>query len=174
MFWLDWHLQFYHPGLEYILIFPKYRKEKIHLLIISCANLKNSNLEKDAPKLKDWKFSVILRHQTVIKDTEIEINNLCFFQDITLKASKLKFIPLKYNGLEKIKMIVFSKNFTIYSHNNNLSQLVYMLTHGFFSEKSSHEINFVQLAQAVNDKDLIRLYELQFYLDEINNSSHNQ
>ena len=50
-------------------------------------------------------------------------------------------------------MIVYIKNFTIYSHNNNLLQLVYMMIQDLFGEKSMHEnINFVQLAQATEDE----------------------
>ena len=50
-------------------------------------------------------------------------------------------------------MIVYIKNFTIYSHNNNLLQLVYMMIQDLLGEKSMHEnINFVQLAQATEDE----------------------
>jgi len=41
------------------------------------------------------------------------------FQDITIKTSDLKFIPFEYHREKKIDMIIYLKNFTIYSHNKN-------------------------------------------------------
>ncbi|HNP33960.1 MAG TPA: hypothetical protein PKN96_11770 [Flavobacterium sp.] len=70
-------------------------------------------------------------------------------------------------------MIVYLKNFTIYSNNKNLSTLINIMLQDLLGEKSMAEnINFVQLAQLPDqeDSELIYLYDLQYYLDEINNN----
>lgn len=68
-------------------------------------------------------------------------------------------------------MIVYMKNFTIYSHNKSLPALINIMLQDLLGDKSMAEnINLVQLAQmpAEEDDDMIYLYDLQFYLDDIN------
>lgn len=70
-------------------------------------------------------------------------------------------------------MIVYLKNFTVYSHNKDLGTLINIMIQDLLGEKSMAEnINFIQLAQIPeqeNDK-MIYLYDLQYYLDDINNT----
>ncbi|MGC4041918.1 MAG: hypothetical protein QM710_14335 [Flavobacterium sp.] len=175
MFWLEWHLQFYFPGLEYIIVYPKAKKKRTHL-IISARGKKELfsmaiDLEKSAPKLWDWKFTALIQPRQDIDDMEAGIDEPYVFQDITLKTSELKFIPLEYDSEKKIDMIVYMKNFTLYSHNKNLPTLINIMLQDLLGEKSmSENINFVQLAQMPEQEDdnMIYLYDLQFYLDEIN------
>ena len=177
-YWLDWHLRFYAHGLEYILIFPKRRNKKIEFIISAKGNpeyfTKAINLEKAAPKLWDWKFTALIQPRQDYDDMEAGLDKPYVFQDITLKTSELKFTPLEYDGEKKIDIIVYLKNFTIYSHNNNLLQLVYIMIQDLLGEKSMYEnINFVQLAQATDEEDeLICLYDLQCYIDDINSNQN--
>lgn len=178
IFWLDWHIQFYFPGIEYILVFPKFKSEKIQLLITASGSRelfqKSIELEKSAPKLKDWKFTSLIHTRPDINDMEAGIDEPYIFQDITLKTSELKFIPFEYDGVKKIDMIVYLKNFTIYSHNKNLPTLINIMLQDLLGQKSLAEnINFVQLAQLPEQEDdeMIYLYDLQLYLDDINNSN---
>jgi hypothetical protein len=175
LFWLNWHLQFYLPGLEYIIVFPKTKKKKTHLMISARGKQELFNmaieLEKTAPRLWDWKFTALIQPRQDIDDIEAGIDEPYIFQDITLKTSELKFIPFEYDGEKKIDMIVYLKNFTIYSQNKNLPTLINIMLQDLLGEKSMAEnINFVQLAQMPKheDDELIYLYDLQYYLDEIN------
>lgn len=174
-FWLDWHLQFYFPGLEYILIFPKVKKKKTQLMISARGKqelfLLAIELEKTAPRLWDWKFTALIQPLQDIDDIEAGFDEPYVMQDITLKMSDLKFIPFEYDGKKKIDIIVYLKNYTIYSHNKNLKTLVSIMLQDLLGEKSMAEnINLVQLAQMPEQEDdeLIYLYDLQLYLDEIN------
>jgi len=171
--WLDWHLQFYCPGIEYILIFPKHKNKKTKLIFSAKGNqelFKTAiELEKTARNLWDWKFTAIIQPRDDHDD--IEGRDLPYiFQDITLKTNELKFIPLKYDGKKKIDIVVYMKNFTIYSHNKNLPLLINIMVHDLLGEKLMCEnSNFVQLPQMPEqDDDLIYLYDLQFYIDFIN------
>lgn len=181
MFWLNWHLQFYFPGLEYILIFPKVKKKKTQLIISASGQHELFHmaieLEKTAPRLWDWKFKALIQPRQDFDDIEAGIDEPYIFNDITLKSSELKFIPFEYDGEKKIDMIVYLKNFTIYSHNKNLPTLIIIMLQDLLGEKSMAEnINFVQLAQMPEQEndELIYLYDLQLYLDDINKQSTNQ
>lgn len=174
-FWLDWHLQFYFPGLEYILVFPKRKKKRTELIISAKGNpelFTNAiQLEKDAPKLWDWKFTALIQPGMCIDDMESGIDEPYIMQDITLKTSELKFIPLAYDGQNKIDIIVYLKNFTICSHNKNLPTLINIMLQDLLGEKSMKEnINLIQLAQMPEQEndEMIYLYDLQLYIDEIN------
>lgn len=176
-FWLNWHLQFYFPGLECILVFPKRNKKKKSTQLIITAKgetglfLQAIELEKTAPRLRDWKFTALIQPRKDIDDMEAGVDEPYVFQDITLKTSELRFVPFLYDGVKKIDMLVYMKNYTVYSHNKNLMTLINMMLQDLLGEKSLAEnINFVQLAQMPEDEDdeLIYLYDLQYYLDDIN------
>lgn len=173
-FWLNWHLHFYTPGIDFLLVFPNREKDKLQMIITANGNPdyfdKVEEVVKAAPQLKDWKFTAFIQPQHDYEELEKGLDKPYVFQDITLKASEIKFLPLEYEGEKKIDMIVFLKNFTIYSHNKNLLQLIFIMVQDLLGEKSLYEnINFVELAQLPeSDEELICLYDLLFYLDEIN------
>lgn len=175
VFWLDWHLRFYAPGLEYILIFPKKEKKKIELLISAKGNpeyfAKAINLVKAAPVLWDWKFTALIQPRKDYDDMEAGLDKPYVFKDIILKASELKFMPFEYENERKIDMIVYLKNFTVHCNNKNLLQVVFFIMQDLLGEKSLYEnINFVELAQLPEEEEneLIYLYDLQLYIDDIN------
>jgi hypothetical protein len=176
-FWLNWHLHFYAPGTDFILVFPNREKEKIQMIITANGNPDYFNnvekMVKAAPQLRDWKFTAFVQPKQDYEELENGLDNPYVFKDITLKTSELKFMPFEYENEKKIDMIVYLKNFTIYSQNENLLQLIYIMMQDLLGEKSLYEnINFVELAQLPEQEDdeLIYLYDLQYYLDEINKS----
>ena len=68
-------------------------------------------------------------------------------------------------------MIVYLKDFTVHCKNKNLLQVVFIIMQDLLGEKALFQnINFVELAQMPEQEEheLIHLYDLQFYLDEIN------
>jgi len=126
---------------------------------------------KAAPKLQYWKFTAFVEPQHAYEELENGLDKPYVFQDITLKTSELKFMPFKYNCEKKIDMIVYLKNFTLYSHNKNLLQLIYFMMQDLLGEKSLYEnINFVELGQLPDEEknELICMYDLQYYLDHLN------
>lgn len=130
-----------------------------------------TTLVNAAPTLKKWKFVAFIQPSENIEEMEAGLDKPYVFKDITLKASELKFMPFQYEHENKIDMIVYLKNFTVLCHNQNLLQVVYIIMQDIIGEKLLHQnINFVELAQLPDQEDdeLIHLYDLQFYLDEIN------
>lgn len=82
-------------------------------------------------------------------------------------------MPFQYEGVKKIDMIVYLKNFTVHCNNKNLLQVVFMIVQDIIGEKSLAEnISFVELAQMPEHEniELIYLYDLQYYLDDISNN----
>lgn len=177
-FWLNWHLHFYAPGIDYILVFPQRSEKKIQMIFTANGNpdyfSKVEEVVTAAPQLKDWQFTAFVQPSHDYEELEKGLDRPYVFQDITLKTSDLKFIPFEYDGEKKIDMIVYLKNYTLYSHNKNLLQLIYFMMQDLLGEKLLYEhINFVELAQIPNvEHNLICLYDLQFYLDEINKQTN--
>ena len=178
--WLDWHLHFYAPGVDFILIFPNRKNEKIQMIISANGNPDFFNkvyeVIKSAPKLKDWEFIAFVQPSKDIDEMEAGLDNPYIFKDINLKASELKFMPFQYENEKKIDMIVYLKNFTVNCNNKNLLQVVFIIMQDIIGEKLFFEnINFVELAQMPETEniELIYLYDLQYYLDEINTKNLN-
>ncbi|WP_298152269.1 hypothetical protein [Flavobacterium sp.] len=174
-FWLNWHLHFYAPGIDYILIFPHRQEKHTQMIITANGNpeyfRKVEEVVAAAPQLRDWKFTAFVQPSHDYEELEKGLDKPYVFQDITLKVSDLKFVPFEYEGEKKMDMIVYLKNYTVYSHDKNLLQLIYFMMQDLLGEKSLYEnINFVELAQLPeeNENELICLYDLQFYIDEIN------
>ena len=175
IFWLQWHLEYYSKGVSYILIFPKRANEKTQLILT--ANGKPEYFEKvellvsDAPKFKNWVIAAFVKPTVDIEAMMDGRDEPYVFRDITLKASEVKFMPLEYENEKKIDMIIYLKCQTIQADYKALMQIVYLMVEDILGEKFLHEnINFVEIQQhneSEND-NLIYLYDLQFYLDEIN------
>lgn len=175
LFWLDRHLHNYCENLESILMFQVNENEPVQLVISANGDPEYFNhvttLVNAAPTLKKWKFVAFIQPSENIEEMEAGLDKPYVFKDITLKASELKFMPFQYEHENKIDMIVYLKNFTVLCHNQNLLQVVYIIMQDIIGEKLLHQnINFVELAQLPDQEDdeLIHLYDLQFYLDEIN------
>jgi hypothetical protein len=179
LFWLDKHLHYYCEGLECIIMFPANESEPIQLVISACGNPEFFEqvitLVDASPKLKNWQFTAFIQPTQSIDEMEAGLDKPYVFKDITLKASELKFMPFQYENEKQIDMIVYLKNFTVLCHNKNLLHVVYIIMQDILGEKSLYEnVNFVELVQLpeVVSDELICLYDLQLYLDKINNDNN--
>lgn len=175
LFWLDKNLHYYSEGLDCIIIFPKRNNKSIQLIISANGNpnyfKEVTTLVDNAPKLKNWNFIAFIQPSEDIEKMEAGLDKPYVFKDINLKASEIKFEPLQYEDYKKIDMIVYLKNYTVHCNNKNLLEVVYIIIQDIIGEKALTEnINFVELEQMPyqENDDLIYLYDLQYYLDEIN------
>lgn len=181
IFWLDKHLHNYCEHLESILMFPANENDPTQLVISASGNPEYfdqvTTLIENAPLLKNWKFVAFIQPSQSIDEMEAGLDKPYVFKDINLKASELKFMPFEYEGVKKIDMIVYLKNFTVHCTNKNLLHVVFIIMQDIIGEKSLFEnINFVELAQLPKQEDdeLIYLYDLQLYLDEHNKYNTSQ
>ena len=181
IYWLDKHLHNYCEQLESILMFPANENEPTQLIISASGNPEFFDqvlkLVESAPQLKNWKFIAFIQPSQNIDEMEAGLDKPYVFKDINLKASELKFMPFEYEGIKKIDMIVYLKNFTVHCTNKNLLHVVFIIMQDIIGEKSLFEnINFVELAQLPRQEDdeLIYLYDLQLYLDEHNKYNTSQ
>jgi len=175
LFWLDKSLHYYSEGLDCILVFPKRNNKTIQLIISANGNPDYfeavTNLVDNAPKLNHWNFIAFIQPSENIEKMEAGLDKPYVFKDINLKASEIKFEPLQYENYKKIDMIVYLKNYTVHCNNKNLLEVVYVIIQDIIGEKAlSENINFVELEQMPSEEniELIYLYDLQYYLDDIN------
>ena len=175
LYWLDKHLHNYCDHLESILMFPANENEPTQLIISASGNpeyfTKVTTMIENAQILRNWKFVAFIQPSQDIDEMESGLDKPYVFKDIILKASELKFMPFEYEGIKKIDMIVYLKNFTVHCTNKNLLHVVFIIMQDILGEKSLYEnVNFVELAQMpdAETNELIYLYDLQLYLDEIN------
>ncbi len=176
LFWLDKNLHYYSKGLDCILILPKSKSKPVQLIISANGNpdffSQVVTLIDNAPKLQHWKFIAFIQPTQDIEEMEAGLDKPYVFKDINLKASDLKFMPFQYEGIKKVDMIVYLKNFTVHCNNKNLLQVVFIIMEDIIGEKSLYQnISFVELAQMPEQENdqLIYLFDLQYYLDELNN-----
>jgi hypothetical protein len=175
---LERKLKNYCHHLDYLLFFPKKPREKPQIIITANGNpLYFSYVEKlvkAAPKLKNWNIKAFLQPSTEIEKMKQGLDEPYIFCDLVLKSSELKFAQLNPNDQKKkLDIVVFMKDYTIYCDNQILLEAVFMIMYDLLGEKSMVEdLNFVQLGQMPEDAStLIELYELQEYIDKINNSN---
>lgn len=175
IYWLDRHLHNYCDGLDCIIMFPEKSDDKLQLVISANGNPDYFHqvitLAEHAPQFKHWKIVPFIQPSNDIDEMEAGLDKPYVFKDITLKASELKFMALEYENEKKIDMIVYLKDFTVHCNNRNLLQVVFIIMQDLLGEKSLYQhINFVELAQMPEqqENELICLYDLQLYLDQLN------
>jgi len=176
LFWLKKHLHYYCPELDAIIMFPTKENKDIRLIISANGNPEYfgliTTLVDNSPKVKNWKFLAFIQPSEDIEEMEAGLDKPYVFKDINLKVSELKFMPFRYEGIKKIDMIVYLKNFTVHCNNKNLLQVVFIIMQNVIGEKSLYEnISFIELAQMPEKQndEMIYLFDLRYYLDEINN-----
>lgn len=174
-FWLKKHLGYYCKELDFLIIFPKKEKEKAELIITANGNpnffSQVTELIKKAPALRHWKFTAFIQPTDSIDKIIEGLDEPYVFQEITIKTSEIKFLPLNYDEqTKKLDITVYLKNFKLYCNTKTWEQAIYIIIQDLLGEKSVYQnINFVQLAQMPNNhEELIHLYELQFYIDNVN------
>lgn len=171
-FWLNRHLGYYCKELDFLIIFPKKEKEKAELIITANGNpnffSQVTELINKAPALRHWKFTAFIQPTENIDKIIEGLDEPYVFQEITIKTSEIKFLPLNYDEqTKKLDITVYLKNFKLYCNTKTWEQAIYIIIQNLLGEKSVYQnINFVQLAQMPNDhEELIHLYELQFFID---------
>lgn len=174
-FWLERHIKNYCHHLDFLLFFPKQLGEKAQIIITANGNpLYFSYVEtlvKSAPKIKNWEVKAFLQPSTKIEKMKQGLDEPYIFCDLVLKTSELKFAPLNPDERkQKLDIVVYLKDYTIYCDNKILLEAVFIIMQDLLGEKSMYEnLNFVQLGQLPTDNmNLVKLYDLQFYIDEIN------
>jgi hypothetical protein len=174
-YWLNKQLDYYCKELDFMIVFPKKENQKAELIITANGNPEYFNhvieLINNAPVLRHWKFTAFIQSTTNIDEIIKGLDQPYIFQEITLKTSEIKFLPLNYdNKIKKLDIIIYLKNYKIHCNTKMLQQAIYIILQDLLGEKSLHQnINFVQLTKLPNStEELIELYELQFYIDTIN------
>jgi hypothetical protein len=172
---LERRLKNYCHHIDYLLFFPKKPREKPQIVITANGNPLYfsyvENLVKAAPKIKNWEIKAFLQPKTEIEKMKQGLDEPYVFCDVVLKSSELKFALLDPNDQKKkLDIVVYLKDYTIYCDNQILLEAVFMILYDLLGEKSMVEnINFVQLGQMPsNENNLVKLYELQSYIDLIN------
>ncbi|OOV20508.1 hypothetical protein [Flavobacterium sp. LM4] len=174
-FWLNRHLGFYCKELDFIIVLPKEEKQKAELIITANGNPEYFEqvvqLVNNAPVLRNWKFTAFIQPTENIEKIIEGLDEPYVFPEITIKTSEIKFQPLNYDEeSKKLDIIIYLKNYNIHCCTKTWQQAIYIILQDVLGEKSPHQnINFVQLAKMSKQvEELIELYELQFYIDEIN------
>jgi hypothetical protein len=174
-FWLEWHLNYYSKGVNYVMVFSKRKDQKAKLIITANGNHdffdKVEAVVAAAPRFSNWEIIAFVQPSAKIDEMMDGLDKPFIFQDISLKASEVKFEPIEYENTKKIDMIIYLKYQTIQADYKDLMQVVYIMVESILGEKYLHEnINFVQLAQLTdqNTDCILELYDLQLFIEELN------
>ncbi len=173
-FWLEWHLNYYCKGVGYVIVFSKNKAQKNKLIITAKGQPeyfeKVESIVAAAPKISNWEIIAFVQPYAKIDEIIDGIDKPFIFQDISLKASEVKFEPIEYRDIKKIDMIIYLKYETIKADYKDLMQVVYIMVESLLGEKFLHEnINFVQLAKLPeqNKECYLELYDLKLYIENI-------
>lgn len=172
---LNKRLGYYCKELDFMVIFPKKANQKTELIITANGNPEYFNhvidLINNAPQLKHWKFTAFIQPTENIDKIIEGLDDPYVFQEITIKTSEIKFLPLDYDvNSKKLDITIYLKNYNIHCNTKILQQAIYIILQDLLGENLLYQnINFVQLAKMPKQtEDLIELYELQRYIDTIN------
>lgn len=179
-FWINKNLSYYCKEIDFMIVYQKACNGKIELIITANGNPECFNqvinLVDNAPQLKNWKFTAFIQPTERIDKIINGLDEPYIFHEITLKASELTFLPVEYHEVtQKFDIVVFLKSYNLYCDTKTLQQAIFIIMQDIVGERSLFQnINFVQLAQMpTHEKDLIYLYDLQLYIDNIGIQSVN-
>jgi hypothetical protein len=171
-FWISKNLSYYCKEIDFMIVYPKNSNEKTEFIITANGNpnffQQVVNLIDNAPQLRTWKFTAFIQPTERIDEMINDRDDPYIFQEFTLKASELKFLPLQFQEeSNKLDIIVYLKNYNLYCHTKTLQQAIFVILQDLVGEKSVYQnINLVQLAQEKEEQEgVIKLYDLQKYLD---------
>jgi hypothetical protein len=170
-FWINKNLSYYCKEMGFVLVLPKNPSEKSELIITANGNLDNFrkviDLVDSAPKLRTWKFSAFIKPSEEIKELIDDLDEPYVIREIGLKESELKFLPLGNDvEIQNFDIIVYLKNYNLHCNTKNLKQAIFIILMGFIDKKLLYKnISFVQLAQILNQEELIHLYDFHIYID---------
>jgi hypothetical protein len=125
----------------------------------------------NAPVFKTWKFTAFITSKETIEKRINKLDQPFIVQDINLKEDKLKSIPITLKKYVKKQTIhIHLKNHTICCSTKTLHQSIFFILEKLPRNTILFEnIYLVQLPQRPGEqKVLIRLFELQEYLNSFN------
>lgn len=128
-------------------------------------------ITQNAPNFIHWEVESFIKPAEDIEKFKQGLDDAYIFPDFELKTSEAYFSILDYNiEKKKLNLIVYLKNYRFHFDNSFLEEAVYIMIEDLVGEMAvKKHISFVQLAQlSDNPRNLIRLYELQEYIDLIN------
>ena len=185
-FWINKNLNYYCKEIDFMIVFPKNGNTKSELIVTANGNPEYFNqvieLVDNAPQLKNWKFTAFIQPIENIEKIIEGLDEPYIFQEITLKTSEIKFSLLNFDEeTKKLDITVYLKKHKIHCSTKTWKQAIFIILQDLLGEKSlCQNINFVQLAHPSdsarpkeipnNIEELIGLYELQFYIDNLNNN----
>ena len=176
-FWLNKHLHYYCKEIDFIIAFPKKPTSKAELIITANGNptyfKQVTDLVDKAPQLRTWKFTAFIQPKENIEKNIEGLDNPYIFPEITLKTSDIEFLPIGYDEeSKKLDITVNLKNYNIHCDTETWEQALHIIMQDLLGEKILYQsINFVQLAQMPDKEEkLIELYDLQFFIDDLNNN----
>lgn len=123
-----------------------------------------------APSFIHWEVQSFIKPTKDIEKFKQGLDDAYIFPDFELKTSEAYFSILDYNiEKKKLNIMVYLKNYRFHFENSFLEEAVYIMIEDLVGEMAvKKHISFVQLAQlSDNPKDLIRLYELQDYIERM-------
>lgn len=126
---------------------------------------------QNAPKFTHWEVQSFIKPTEDIEKFKQGLDEAYIFPDFELKTSEAYFSILDYSiEKKKLNIIVYLKSYRFHFDNSFLEEAVYIMIEDLVGEMEvKKHISFVQLAQLnSNPKNLIRLYELQDYIEKLN------
>ncbi len=132
---------------------------------------KVEGITQNAPNFIHWEVESFIKPTEDIEKFKQGLDDAYIFPDFELKTSEAYFSILDFNiEKKKLNLIVYLKNYRFHFDNGFLQEAVYIMIEDLVGEMAvKKHISFVQLAQLSNNpKNLIRLYELQEYIERLN------
>jgi hypothetical protein len=173
LFWINKHLGYYCKEIDFIIIFPNASKDKTEFTITCNGNPEYFNqviaLIDNAPKLKTWKFTVILL------PSQVERRDIHIFSDITLKSNDSKFLSLDYyENAKKVNIFIHLKRVKIICNTKTFSQVITLISQDKLSEVIGYKNNtLVQLPQEPQENtESVQLYDLETLTDILNKQNN--
>jgi hypothetical protein len=127
-------------------------------------------ITQNAPSFLNWEVQSFIKPTEDIEQFKQGLDDAYIFPDFELKTSEVYFSILDYNiEKKKLNLIVYLKNYRFHFDNSFLQEAVYIMLEDLVGEMAvKKHISFVQLAQlSENPKNLIRLYELEEYIEKL-------
>lgn len=128
-YWLNKQLGYYCKELDFMIVFPKKENQKSELIITANGNPEYFNqviqLIDNAPQLRHWKFTAFMQPIENFNEIIDGLDEPYIFQEITIKTSEIKFLPINYdNKIKKLDIIIYLKNYKIHCNTKMLQQAI--------------------------------------------------
>jgi hypothetical protein len=181
LFWMHKNLGYYSRELDFILVFPKNKKDKTEFIITSKGNPdyfhQVIDLIDKAPALRTWKFTAFIKPCQAIELALSRLDNPYIIPDISLKKTNSIFTPLNpHKTSQKQNIMIYLKNDQVLCNNESLNQAIFIILQDLMGKNILYQkINLVQLANLpdTEEENLIHFCDLQVFIDNYNTNAHN-